>query len=67
MTDRQFTISTCGREGLPGESSFQDVIADNPKLVRPVAAKTSLSTLSKEAVLSNRNSQRALIIGIDAS
>ncbi|WWD01571.1 hypothetical protein V866_008516 [Kwoniella sp. B9012] len=36
-------------------------------LLRPAAARTSLSSLSKEAFQANRNGLRALTIGIDAS
>ncbi|WWC85333.1 uncharacterized protein L201_000196 [Kwoniella dendrophila CBS 6074] len=36
-------------------------------LLRPAAARTSLSALSKEAFQSNRNGLRAFTIGIDAS
>ncbi|WVW83277.1 hypothetical protein I302_105296 [Kwoniella bestiolae CBS 10118] len=36
-------------------------------LLRPAAARTSLSALSKEAFQANRNGLRALTIGIDAS
>ncbi|EIW69500.1 hypothetical protein TREMEDRAFT_39085 [Tremella mesenterica DSM 1558] len=36
-------------------------------LLRPAATRTSLSTLARQAVLSNHNGHRALTIGIDAS
>ncbi|ODO03480.1 hypothetical protein L198_02327 [Cryptococcus wingfieldii CBS 7118] len=36
-------------------------------LLRPAAAATSLSTLSRDAFLSNKNGLRALTVGIDAS
>ncbi|WWC69616.1 uncharacterized protein I206_103559 [Kwoniella pini CBS 10737] len=37
------------------------------ELLRPAAARTSLSALSKEAFQSNRNGLRAFTVGIDAS
>ncbi len=38
-----------------------------PQLIRPAAARTSLSTLARDAFKANRNGLRALTIGIDAS
>ncbi|WVQ71489.1 hypothetical protein IAR50_001027 [Cryptococcus sp. DSM 104548] len=37
------------------------------ELLRPAAAATSLSTLSRDAFLANKNGLRALTVGIDAS
>jgi hypothetical protein len=36
-------------------------------LLRPAAARTSLSTLAREGFMANRNGLRAYTIGIDAS
>jgi hypothetical protein len=41
--------------------------AANSQLLRPVATKTSLAALGRDAFLANRNGLRAFVIGIDAS